>query len=152
MDSRDWQFRRGIRELEDLQRLYGHRPKAQKPGELPVFFPGGKLEPSQTERKMGGKYYYITGKLRGSVQYVNDSLRAARSGTIRQVQHYQVLYYCKGRPGNVCRTYYDYASSTSSRSCSRIMYENVYDPLGEVAEDIPGRRAHREVIHDWSAS
>ena len=110
---RDWHFKRGIQELEDLRKLYGHTEKRNRDGVDKQYYPDGKLEAETTYYgglKNGTRMiYHRNGKIFGKQVFVNDSLQGKSEWFFPSGQLYDQKFYRKGILVNMSRVYYDTA-------------------------------------------
>ncbi|SDF53589.1 Antitoxin component YwqK of the YwqJK toxin-antitoxin module [Dyadobacter soli] len=108
---RDWHFKRGIQELEDLRKLYGRAEKRNRDGVDKQYYPDGKLEIETTYHeglKNGIRtIYYRNGKIFGKQMFVNDSLQGKSEWFFPSGQLYDQKFYRKNILINVSRVYHD---------------------------------------------
>ncbi|KQS32902.1 toxin-antitoxin system YwqK family antitoxin [Dyadobacter sp. Leaf189] len=108
---RDWHYKRGIQELEDLRQLYSRSQKQQRDGISRAYYPDGKVEVEETYQnnlKNGIQtVYHPSGKIWGRQNFVNDSLQGKSEWYYPSGQLKGQAFYRKGFLINMSRFYYD---------------------------------------------
>jgi|GEM_PF-1720786 len=108
---RDWHFRRGMEEVEDLRTLYGLAQKQPRDGIDRQYYPDGKTEVEQTYhnglRNGFRMVYHRNGKVWGKQMFVNDSLQGKSEWFFPSGQLYDQKFYRKGILINLSRVYHD---------------------------------------------
>ncbi len=108
---RDWHFKRGIQELEDLRMLYGRNQKQPHDGVDRQYYPDGKIEIEGTYhhglRNGIRTVYHRNGKVWGKQMFVNDSLQGKSEWFFPSGQLYDQKFYRKGILINMSRVYHD---------------------------------------------
>lgn len=108
---RDWHFRRGIEELEDLRKLYDRNQKRKLDGVEEQYYPDGKLEVETTYKDglKNGEHtvYHRNGRIWGRQIFVNDSLQGKSEWFFPSGQLDDQKFYRKGNLVNKSRVYFD---------------------------------------------
>ncbi|GGH29045.1 hypothetical protein GCM10007423_16070 [Dyadobacter endophyticus] len=133
----DLQYRRGIRELNDLRRLYGHKPTKPADGLSKTYYPENKLQVEETYsngmRTGERKVYFLNGKLMGREHYLNDTLNGPSEWYYPSGQLSTRQYFQKGKNHNVSISYHDTTWNSRNpgiKPSTLIWYHVVYDPQG----------------------
>jgi antitoxin component YwqK of YwqJK toxin-antitoxin module len=108
---RDWHYKRGIQELEDLRQLYGRSQAPHQDGINRAYYPDGKVEIEETYQnnlKNGIQtVFHPSGKIWGKQTFVNDSLQGKSEWYYPSGQLHDQKFYRKGFLINMSRVYYD---------------------------------------------
>lgn len=147
--TRDWHFSTGIRELNDLRRLYRHDSQPIPDGILRLSYPNGALEVEETYSnglKNGPrKILYSDGSLWGKESYLNDSLQGESSWYYPSGQLYHHQFFQNGKPFNVTRVYYD---TTIDASMKKFMIKNFYKTEDSMRLEYSRVQVQFETIYD----
>lgn len=108
---RDWHYKRGIQELEDLRQLYRRSGKQHRDGISREYYPDGKVEIEETygnSLKNGVQtVFHPSGRIWGKQTFVNDSLEGRSEWYYPSGQLDDQRFYRKGFLINLARVYYD---------------------------------------------
>ena len=148
---RDWHFKRGIQELEDLRMLYGHSQKRQKDGINRQYYPDGKIEAEETYqnglRNGIRTLYHRNGKVFGKQIFVNDSLQGKSEWFYASGQLYDQKFYRKGILINMSRIYYD---TTITDRQKKFLIRDFYLTEDSLRRTFSRIQVHLEALYDYN--
>lgn len=147
---RDWHFKRGIQELEDLRKLYGHTEKRNRDGIDKQYYPDGKLEAETTYYgglKNGNRtIYHRNGKIFGKQVFINDSLQGKSEWFFPSGQLYDQKFYRKGILINMSRVYHD---TTVTDRMKQFLIRDFYQTEDSLRKTYSRIQVWLEALYDY---
>jgi antitoxin component YwqK of YwqJK toxin-antitoxin module len=148
---RDWHFKRGMEELEDLRKLYGRDEKRKRNGIDQQHYPDGKLEAETTYYdglKNGARtVYYRNGKVWGKQMFVNDSLQGKSEWFFPSGQLYDQKFYRKGILVNMSRVYHD---TTITERMKKFLIRDFYKTEDSLRKTYRRIQVWLEALYDYN--
>jgi len=148
---RDWHFKRGIQELEDLRRLYSHSQRRKRDGEHTERYPDGKIEVEETYRdglRNGVRtVYHSNGKVWGKQIFVDDSLQGKSEWFFASGQLDDQKFYRKGILINKSRVYFD-TSLTDQRK--QYLIREFYETEDSLRRTYSRVQVWLEALYDYN--
>ncbi|WP_342087420.1 toxin-antitoxin system YwqK family antitoxin [Dyadobacter sp. OTU695] len=148
---RDWHFQRGIRELEDLRKLYGYAEKRNRDGVDKQYYSDGKLE-VETSYSHGLKnglrtIYHRNGKVLGKQMFMDDSLQGKSEWFFPSGQLYDQKFYRKDVLINVSRVYYD---TTVTDRMKKFLIRDFYKTEDSLRKTYSRVQVWLEALYDYN--
>ncbi|WP_343703743.1 hypothetical protein [Chitinophaga sp.] len=147
--ERDWQFLRGIGDLQKLRSLYRHTVQQHPDGSHTVYYPSGKkeLEEHYLSGQLHGsrKIWHANGQLYASEHYLHGKLDGKSEWFYPSGQLSFESYYRAGKKYNVSRYYYDTTLSDRQR---RMLIDVVYKTADSLNSEYSRIQVHLENIYD----
>lgn len=148
---RDWHFKRGIEELEDLRKLYDRGEKRKRDGIERQHYPDGKLEVETTYYdglKNGIRtVYHHNGKIWGKQMFVNDSLQGKSEWFYPSGQLYDQKFYRKGILINMSRVYHD---TTVTERMKKFLIRDFYETEDSLRKTYSRIQVWLEALYDYN--
>ena len=148
---RDWHFKRGMQEVEDLRTLYKKTRKQQHDGLDQQYYPNGKIEVEQPYNdglKNGIRtVYHKNGKVWGKQLFVNDSLQGKSEWFYPSGQLYDQKFYRKGILINMSRVYYD---TTITDQWKKLLIEDFYNTEDSLRKTYSRIQVWMEALYDYN--
>jgi antitoxin component YwqK of YwqJK toxin-antitoxin module len=148
---RDWHFKRGIQELEDLRLLYGRTQKQHSDGIDRQYYPDGNIEIEETYynglRNGIRTVYHRNGKVWGRQMFVNDSLQGKSEWFFPSGQLYDQKFYRKGILINMSRVYYD---TTVTRRDKQFLIRDFYKTEDSLRKTFSRIQVWMEALYDYN--
>lgn len=148
---RDWHFKRGIEELEDLRKLYDRPEKRKRDGIDRQYYPDGKPEVETTYYdglKNGIRtVYHRNGKIWGKQMFVNDSLQGKSEWFFPSGQLDSQKFYRKGFLINMSRVYYD---TTVTERMKKFLVRDFYITEDSLRKTYSRIQVWLEALYDYN--
>lgn len=148
---RDWHFKRGIEELEDLRKLDGRDEKRKRDGIDRQHYPDGKLEVETTYydglRNGLRTVYHRNGKIWGKQMFVNDSLQGKSEWFFPSGQLYDQKFYRKGILINMSRVYHD---TTVTERMKKFLIRDFYQTEDSLRKTYSRIQVWLEALYDYN--
>lgn len=147
---RDWHYKRGIEEVDDLRTLYGRFPKRPTDGAARQYYPNGKTEIEETYSKglRNGvrTVYHPNGKIWGKQMFVNDSLEGKSEWFFPSGQLNDQKFYRKDILINKSRIYYD---TTITDRMRQFLIRDFYRTEDSLRKTYRRIQVHLEALYDY---
>lgn len=148
---RDWHFKRGMEEVEDLRTLYGSTRKQHRDGLDQQYYPDGKIEVEQPYRdglRNGIRtVYHRNGNVWGKQLFVNDSLQGKSEWFYSSGQLYDQKFYLKGILINMSRVYHD---TTITDRRKQLLIKDFYNTEDSLRKTYSRIQVWMEALYDYN--
>lgn len=146
---REWHYKRGIQELEDLHALNGHSEKPKPDGIDRQYYPDGSTEVETSYRdgfRNGTRIvYHRNGKVWGKQTFINDSLQGKSEWFFPSGQLYDQKFYRKGILVNTSRIYYD---TTVTERMKKFLIRDFYKTEDSLRKTFARIQVKLEALYD----
>jgi antitoxin component YwqK of YwqJK toxin-antitoxin module len=148
---RDWHYKRGIQEVEDLRALYGRGQKRERDGISRHYYPDGKVEIEETYqnglRNGLRTVYHPNGKVWGKQMFVNDSLQGRSEWFFLSGQLHDQKFYRKGILINMSRVYHD---TTVTARQKKFLIRDFYNTEDSLRKTYSRIQVWMEALYDYN--
>lgn len=148
---RDWHFRRGIQELEDLQTVYGHPQRRKRDGMHREHYPDGKIEVEETYhdglRNGVRNVYHRNEKIWGKQMFMNDSLQGKSEWFFPSGQLDDQKFYRKGILVNKSRVYFDTSLTDQQK---KYLIREFYETEDSLRKTYSRVQVRLETLYDYN--
>lgn len=148
---RDWHYKRGIEEVDDLRTLYGRIPKRPTDGAARQYYPNGKTEIEETYSKglRNGvrTVYHPNGKIWGKEAFENDSLQGKSEWFYPSGQLHDQKFYRSDILINKSKFYYD---TTVTAREKQFLIESLYKTEDSLRKTFSRIQVWMEALYDYN--